>query len=250
MRQPRGCGLPLTRVFDGRLSAAPAHFASPDVCSGAGGPDQKAGFTLSVHEGALPPSRAVPRIESMWDPQATGRQAPRSGAQDTLAKRRAGSGIFRGWRRRVAALGCGAVLVLLLPSCAGGAGSEGESARYPEKKRPEPLRSASDGEVMGADGVSPDDRLEGSATPEHPGAGWVVQDGKLMPEAEAKRRQDPRREQDDPIEQGLTPPDCTPRGTAEASEGPVVQASNGAPAASANVRTRRTKPVCPPAPKP
>jgi hypothetical protein len=45
--------------------------------------------------------------------------------------------------------------------------SPGLSERYPEKKRPEPARSASDGEILGAQKQSPEDTLEGSLTNEH-----------------------------------------------------------------------------------
>lgn len=64
--------------------------------------------------------------------------------------------------------------------------SGGEEPRYPEKRRPEPLRSASDGEVMGANRQSPEDTLEGSPTNEHPAPGWTVEDGKLAPDREKK----------------------------------------------------------------
>jgi hypothetical protein len=50
-------------------------------------------------------------------------------------------------------------------ACAGGGAAEGD--RYPEKKRPEALRSASDGEVLGAGQQDPSDTLEGSLTNEH-----------------------------------------------------------------------------------
>lgn len=53
----------------------------------------------------------------------------------------------------------------LLQACAGSPG--GSEGRYPEKKRPEPARSASDGEVLGAQQQSPEDTLEGSLTNEH-----------------------------------------------------------------------------------
>lgn len=56
-------------------------------------------------------------------------------------------------------------LALGLVACAGGAA--GTSDRYPEKKRPEPARSASDDEVLGASEQSPSDTLEGSLTNEH-----------------------------------------------------------------------------------
>jgi len=50
-------------------------------------------------------------------------------------------------------------------ACAGGGAAP--SDRYPEKKRPEPARSASDDEVLGAHRQDPADTLEGSLTNEH-----------------------------------------------------------------------------------
>ena len=64
-----------------------------------------------------------------------------------------------------AALAVGVGALAPLAGCA--AGGAATSERYPEKKRPEPLRSASDGQVMGADQISPEDRLEASPTNEH-----------------------------------------------------------------------------------
>jgi hypothetical protein len=58
-----------------------------------------------------------------------------------------------------------ALLSGALGACAGAAPAE--ASRYPEKKRPEPLRSASDGEVLGASQQSPEDTLEGSLTTGH-----------------------------------------------------------------------------------
>jgi hypothetical protein len=52
-----------------------------------------------------------------------------------------------------------------------------QEPRYPEKRRPPPLRSASDGEVMGANRQSIDDTLEGSPTNEHPAPGWEGEKG-------------------------------------------------------------------------
>ena len=49
--------------------------------------------------------------------------------------------------------------------------------RYPEKRQPPPLRSASDGEVMGANKQSIDDTLEGSPTNLHPAPGWEGEKG-------------------------------------------------------------------------
>lgn len=50
----------------------------------------------------------------------------------------------------------------------------------PSARRPEPARSAGDGEIMGADHQSPSDAIETSLTNEHPGPGWTVEDGKLV----------------------------------------------------------------------
>lgn len=63
---------------------------------------------------------------------------------------------------------CTALCFVAAPGLAGCAGAAPqETQRYPEKKRPEPLRSASDGEVMGANQQAPEDTLEGSLTTGH-----------------------------------------------------------------------------------
>lgn len=67
-----------------------------------------------------------------------------------------------------AAVVCTALCFVAAPGLAGCAGATPqETQRYPEKKRPEPLRSASDGEVMGASQQAPEDTLEGSLTTGH-----------------------------------------------------------------------------------
>ena len=71
-----------------------------------------------------------------------------------------------------------AALALVLAACAGGSGTKEES-RYPEKRRPPPLRSASDGEIMGANRQSPEDTLEGSPTNLHPAKGWEGEKGAM-----------------------------------------------------------------------
>lgn len=63
------------------------------------------------------------------------------------------------------ALAATLVAPLAAAGCAGGAGATSE--RYPEKKRPEPARSASDGEVLGAHRQSPEDTLDSSLTNLH-----------------------------------------------------------------------------------
>lgn len=79
------------------------------------------------------------------------------------------------------ALGCGAAA-----SRTGAQVAPEQGERYPERKRPEPLRSASDGDVMGAQNQSPEDTLEASPTNLHPAAGWAVEDGKLVPDRERR----------------------------------------------------------------
>ena len=102
-----------------------------------------------------------------------------------------------------------------LAGCAGAAPQESE--RYPEKKRPEPLRSASDGEVMGANQQSPEDTLEGSLT-----TGHAAPKG---PRAEAEE-----------AHQRLEHEECE-----EANQKPV-------PNADGTVAPPKKKKLCPPAP--
>jgi hypothetical protein len=85
--------------------------------------------------------------------------------------------------RRGGALGLIGV-ALALAGCGAPAGAK-EEPRYPEKRRPPPLRSASDGEVMGAFGQSPDDTLEGSPTNLHPAHGWEGEKGAVERAREA-----------------------------------------------------------------
>jgi hypothetical protein len=136
----------------------------------------------------------------------------------------------------------GLALTVLLPSvgCSGSAEPAAEP-RYPEKKRPPPLRSASDGEIMGADGVPPEDRLEASPTNTHPAAGWVVEEGKLVPEKEARQRAAAHERSGFSPEGKKNDPDCDPTASADdptASTDPAAP-SNG----------RKGKP-CPVVPKP
>ena len=67
-------------------------------------------------------------------------------------------------------------VALALGACAP-APVNNQEPRYPEKRRPPPLRSASDGEVMGANRQSIDDTLEGSPTNLHPAKGWEGEKG-------------------------------------------------------------------------
>jgi hypothetical protein len=138
---------------------------------------------------------------------------------------------FRPTRLAVAAC---FICVALAQACAG-ADSAGESSRYPEKKRPEPARSASDGEILGANQQAPEDTLEASVTNEHGAAGWAHEDDGVpapVPAVEAKERLSPPVGEVPPRDPQLKPPDCIPLGTRPTSE-PAGQAR---------------KPVCPPSP--
>jgi len=74
----------------------------------------------------------------------------------------------------------GAALLLAALALAACTPSQGtEEPRYPEKRRPPPLRSASDGEIMGANRQSPEDTLEGSPTNLHPAHGWEGEKGAM-----------------------------------------------------------------------
>lgn len=103
-------------------------------------------------------------------------------------------------------------VALALGACRPAPVNNGEP-RYPEKRRPPELRSASDGEVMGANRQSIDDTLEGSPTNEHPAPGWEGEKGA------AERAKDS---------------DCVPE-SAQASAGnppapaPTTSAANGRP---------------------
>lgn len=123
--------------------------------------------------------------------------------------------VSRGPLRRAARV---LLAVALLPSllhCA--AGAAGTSERYPEKKRPDAPRSASDGEVLGAQRQDPADTLEGSLTNQH---GAARSPHAEEPEAEAAHE---RLEHEQCID------------AARAAAMPGTEA--------------RKRPVCPPAPK-
>jgi hypothetical protein len=101
-----------------------------------------------------------------------------------------------------------------------------EEPRYPEKRRPATLRSASDGEVMGANGQSVEDTLEGSPTNLHAAPGWEGEKGGMERAKDA---------------------DCDPEAlqakNASATAGNDGAASNGA--ASDTTQRARAKKPCP-----
>lgn len=120
-------------------------------------------------------------------------------------------------------------------SCAASAPNARErpaDSRYPEKKRPEPARSASDGEVLGAHGQSPEDTLQGSPTNEHPAPGWKLEDGKLVPDPEWRRGE------------GADAPTGAPNPEQSEDCEPIRQGAAGAPSPGSS-----GKRPCPPAPE-
>jgi hypothetical protein len=97
-----------------------------------------------------------------------------------------------------------------------------QEPRYPEKRRPPPLRSASDGEVMGANRQAIDDTLEGSPTNLHPAPGWEGEKGAAERAKES---------------------DCVPEASAANASG-GVNAQTAAATSTPNGRPRSGKP-CP-----
>jgi hypothetical protein len=60
--------------------------------------------------------------------------------------------------------------------------------RSPTLDYQDPPRSASDGEVMGANKQSPDETLQASPTNEHLAPGWEIENGTLVASPEARQR--------------------------------------------------------------
>jgi hypothetical protein len=77
--------------------------------------------------------------------------------------------------------------LVLLAALVLGCGGSDRSSLQPQTRQPERPRSASDGEVIGANGQAPEDTLEGSLTNEHPPPGWVVENGHLVRETEVQK---------------------------------------------------------------
>lgn len=148
------------------------------------------------------------------------------------------------WSRFFSAAALCAALapVAVLGGCSAPAGGS-EEPRYPEKKRPEPLRSASDGEVMGANRQSPEDTLEGSPTNEHPAPGWAVEDGKLVPDREKKGGAPPSA----PAPSGNAASPATPSGAAPPEQEDCVKDPKAPGEAAPPAKTGKKKRPCPPA---
>jgi hypothetical protein len=116
--------------------------------------------------------------------------------------------------------------LMLLAACAGGGSGDGGEGRYAAAKHPEPTRSASDGEVLGANQQAPADTLEGSVTTAHSAPGWTVENGIPVPKSEIQNRSDAS--------------DCEPAG----APNPGATESGSAAAGGS---AKKKKPICPPA---
>jgi hypothetical protein len=84
------------------------------------------------------------------------------------------------WRSRGLLAGM-AVAGLTLAACA-----SNRASLQPQPRQPELARSAADGEIIGANRQAPGDTLEASATNQHPGPGWEVENGKLVRSTEVQ----------------------------------------------------------------
>lgn len=73
------------------------------------------------------------------------------------------------------ALGARVLMGVLVMSCA-----RERASRMPSTRRPEPARSAADGEILGADNQSPTDALQTNLTSEHAAPGWRIEDGTFV----------------------------------------------------------------------
>ncbi len=127
----------------------------------------------------------------------------------------------------------GFALAASAAGCGGAAGASSE--RYPEN-RPEPARSASDGEVLGAHEQSPEDTLDASLTNLHPAA--------RPPSAESSAAQSSAAQS--PAAQSPAPPNpAAPSAPQVGTEEDCVEAG-GRSAARLSNGPRRAKPTCPP----
>jgi hypothetical protein len=112
-----------------------------------------------------------------------------------------------GWTRLVLAT---AWLMSASLGCAGAPTrpSTVDSVRSPPLDYGDGPRSANDGEIMGAHGVSTQDWLRGSATNEHAAPGWSLRDGRLHFEGEFVHAGQP----------AVHAPACPPAGTVRAAD--------------------------------
>jgi hypothetical protein len=141
-------------------------------------------------------------------------------------------------------LGWLALSLALSSACGGGAGA-GADSRYPEKRRPPPLRSASDGEVLGANQQAPEDTLEALPTNQHPAMGWVVVDGVLVPEREARKRAADTKAAAAGCDPAPGSGSSAAAGSSTTSSPTTSSPSGSTPAGTTPASTRRVKPLCP-----
>jgi hypothetical protein len=88
-------------------------------------------------------------------------------------------------------VGVAAVVALATPGCAAPQQAPQKPPSYyrsPTLDYQDPPRSASDGEVMGANKQAPGDTLEASPTNEHLAPGWEIENGMLVASPEARQR--------------------------------------------------------------
>jgi hypothetical protein len=133
-------------------------------------------------------------------------------------------------------------LALALAACA--PSPINEEPRYPEKRRPPPLRSASDGEVMGANGQSPEDTLEGSPTNLHPAPGWEGEKG-AMERAREKEAADCDPDAPKAKTAGATTTNDASPTVAKASAAGTNETNPGTANASATTARPRSNKPCP-----
>jgi hypothetical protein len=106
--------------------------------------------------------------------------------------------------------------------------------RSPTLDYQDPPRSASDGEVMGANKQSPDETLQASPTNEHLAPGWEVENGMLVASPEARKAGHGSHAQE---------PGCEP---AQNVKSPEANASPDKKAADSKDPVRKAlRPVCP-----
>lgn len=88
-------------------------------------------------------------------------------------------------------VGIAAVVALVTSGCAAPQPAPQKPPSYfrsPTLDYQDPPRSASDGEVMGANKQSPGETLEASPTNEHLAPGWEIENGMLVASPEARQR--------------------------------------------------------------
>jgi hypothetical protein len=147
----------------------------------------------------------------------------------------------RGWRAGSTLAG------LALLTCALGLGCAGSdrASAVPQTHQPERTRS-SDGDVVGANGQSPEDTLEGGLTTDHPAPGWEVKDGQLVRQKEPQNPGEPGEPKQPSALDAMRERGCI----ADSQQEAKAEASAGANAEPApRALKRNLKPGCPKPPE-